>query len=311
MIASSLASKATEITQIMGDLKARSTKPIMISWPDPPKGLYQRLGTFGIYPFIEPARVTKAMGRLVKRNEAVSRPPRPPVSAPKPFDWDKHVPKGKLPLVISEDGAHALMKAAGLPVAAATLAKTEAEAVTAADALGLPVVLKGISPKVTHRAAAGLLAIDLRSKDEVAAAFRKLSARAKEINVELDGVYVQKMHKGGVELMVSAFRDPIFGPVVSVATGGGMTELLNDVVIERGPVNVEIASAMIERLKSRPYAKDEKGRLPTKPAAEFIARLSELAAVAPWSAYMFEVNPIKWTRDAAIAVDGLLIIEQE
>jgi hypothetical protein len=118
------------------------------------------------------------------------------------------------------------------------------------------------------------------------------------------------MHKGGVELMISAFRDPIFGPVVSVATGGGMTELINDVVIERAPVNAEIAGAMIERLRSRPYAKDDKGPLPVKPAAEFIARLSELAATAPWSGYMFEVNPIKWTRDAAVAVDGLLIIEQ-
>ncbi len=310
MIASSLATKATEITQIMGDLKARSNKPVVISWPDPPKGLYERLATFGIYPFIEPARATKALGRLVKRNEAIARPPRPEVSTPKPFDWGKYVPKGKFPLVISEDGAHALMKAAGLPVAAAELAKDEAGAVRAAEALGLPVVLKGISPKVTHRAAAGLLAVDLRSREDVAAAFRKLSARAKEISVTLDGVYVQKMHKGGVELMVSAFRDPIFGPVISVATGGGLTELINDVVIERAPVNAGIASAMIDRLRIRPYAKDEKGPLPAKPAAEFIARLSELAAVAPWSAYMFEVNPIKWTRDAAIAVDGLLIIEQ-
>jgi acyl-CoA synthetase (NDP forming) len=310
MIASSLASRAAEITKVMGEFKMRSRKPVIISWPDPPNGLSERLAAYEIYPFIEPARAAKALGRLVKRNEAVNRPPRPAVSQPRPFDWNRHVPQGKFPLVVSEDGAHGLMKAAGLPVAEAALVTDEAGALRAAEKLGLPVVLKGISPKVTHRAAAGLLAVDLRTREDVAAAYRRLAARAKEIKVDLDGVYIQKMYKSGVELMVSAFHDPIFGPVVSVASGGGLTELINDVVIERAPVNADIAAAMIERLRIRAHAKDGQGPLPAKPAAEFIARLSELAASAPWGAYMLEVNPIKWSRDGAIAVDGLLIIEQ-
>ena len=52
---------------------ARSQKPLLVSWPDPPKGVYERLGSFGIYPFIEPARVTRALGQLVKRNAAIVR----------------------------------------------------------------------------------------------------------------------------------------------------------------------------------------------------------------------------------------------
>ena len=179
-----------------------------------------------------------------------------------------------------------------------------------ADEVGLPVALKGISPKVTHRAAAGLLAVDLRSGAEVAAAFRRLTARAAEIDVRLDGIHVQKMHRGGTELLVSAFRDPVFGPVVSVGSGGGLTELIKDIVIERAPVDAAIAASMIERLRIRPHARDQDGALPPDAAAGFIARFSELAATAPWSRFVFEVNPIKWTRDAAVAVDGLLIIEQ-
>ncbi len=83
-----------------------------------------------------------------------------------------------------------------------------------------------------------------------------------------------------------------------------------DVVIERAPVDSAIAAGMIERLRIRRHARDDAGPLPVGPAAEFVVRLSELAAVAPWRRFVFEVNPIKWTRDAAVAVDGLLIVEQ-
>ncbi len=308
MICSSLAAKAPEIAQIVGDVWDRSTKPVIMSWPDTPPGTAERLAARGVPVFSEPARAARALSRLVTHQAALARPARPEMAAPRAFDWAAHVPDGAT--VIPENQCHALMKAADLPVAAGVLVNDEAAAVHAGEALGLPVALKGISPKVTHRAAAGLLAIDLRSSDDVAAAYRRLSKRAAEIGVALDGVYVQKMHKGGAELLVSAFRDPIFGPVVSVGSGGGLTELLDDVVIERAPVTAEIAAGMIERLRLRRHARDEQGMLPTTPAADFTARLSELAATAPWKRFIFEVNPIKWTRDSVVAVDGLLIIEE-
>ena len=81
-------------------------------------------------------------------------------------------------------------------------------------------------------------------------------------------------------------------------------------VIERAPVTAEIAAGMIERLRLRRHARDEQGALPTAPAAGFIARLSELACTAPWRRFVFEVNPIKWLREGAVAVDGLLIVEE-
>jgi len=308
MICSSLAAKAPEIAQIVGDLWDRSSKPVIMSWPDTPPGIAEKLAARGVPVFSEPARAARALSRLVKHRAALDRPTRPEAAEPRPFEWAAHVPAGAT--VVSENQCHTLMKAAGLPVAAGVLVNDEAAAVSAGEALGLPVALKGISPKVTHRAAAGLLAIDLRSRDDVAAAFRRLSKRAAEIGVTLDGVYVQKMHKGGTELLVSAFRDPVFGPVVSVGSGGGLTELLDDVIIERAPVTAEIAGDMIERLRLRRHAKDEQGLLPAAPASGFIALLSELTSTAPWRRFVFEVNPIKWSRGGVVAVDGLLIVEE-
>jgi hypothetical protein len=169
--------------------------------------------------------------------------------------------------------------------------------------------LKCISRTVTHRAAAGLLAIDLRSADEVLAQYRRLEDRARARDIELDGIYVQKMQPGGMELLVSVFRDQIFGTMVSCGSGGGLAELLDDVVTARAPVSAEAAADMIERLRCRGAARDEQGLLDVAAPAAFIARLSLLGASAPWRSFTFEVNPIKWTRRGVVAIDGLLVID--
>jgi acetate---CoA ligase (ADP-forming) len=100
----------------------------------------------------------------------------------------------------------------------------------------------------------------------------------------------------------------MFGTLVSIGSGGGMTELIDDIVTQRAPVDEAMASAMLARLRLHAHARDEQGPLDPTPAASFIARLSQLGAGAPWQRFTFEVNPIKWRRDGAMAVDGLLII---
>jgi acyl-CoA synthetase (NDP forming) len=304
-IIASLGSKAQEIGDIIIDLQRRSPKPVCVCWASPPKGAIERLAEHGIATFVEPARGMRALGRLVRRHDALARPER---AAPNPVavDWSRFVRVGDK--VVTEDRCHALMKEAGLAVASGGLARTAEEAVSISREIGFPVVLKGISPSVTHRAAAGLLSVDLRTEQDVEAAFARLSERARSIGVRMDGFYVQGMAKGGSELLVAGFRDPLFGPMVTVGVGGGLTETINDVVTQPAPVSEAGAAAMIARLRSHARMApdgDEGG------AAAFVARFSQLCLGAPWKAFTFEVNPIKWTARSAIAVDGLLIIEAE
>jgi acetate---CoA ligase (ADP-forming) len=309
-IAGGLASKGVEIADVMHDIWQRSPKPVTICWPTPPKGIVQRLAERGVCTYLDPARAIRAMSRLAAHSAVVARPVRRREPALTSFDWPAQAANAKAGDVISEHDAHRILRAAGLSVAAGELAKSAADAVRAATAIGLPVAMKGISPKVTHRAAAGLLAVDLRNVEDVRDAAAQLFARAGELGVALDGVYVQRMQPGGVELLVSAFRDPIFGPVVTCGTGGGMTELIGDIVAERAPVSADTAASMIGRLRIAALARDQDGRFPADAAADFIARLSRLAAAAPWSKFVIEVNPVKWSRSGAVAVDGLIIVEE-
>jgi acetyltransferase len=290
-IVGSLASKAAEISDIIYGLSQRSTKPVCVAWPSPPRGVPARLAEHGIHSFSEAERAIRSLARLAAL--ARSRPPRGG-ETPMTFDWAAFVRAGEA--VVPEPQCHRILKAAGLAVAAGELATDAAGAVRIAQSLRWPVVLKGVSTEITHRAKAGLIALDLRSDAEVEAAFGRLVAAA-----PLQGVYVQEMQRGGIELLVSAFRDPAFGVMVSCGSGGVLTELIGDVVAERAPVNDALAADMIARLRV--------GReLASARAAAFVARFSELAASAPWERFILEVNPLLCSADAAVAVDGLLIL---
>jgi acetyltransferase len=307
-IAGSLASKANEISEIVCGFSSRSAKPVCICWPSPPRGVSARLAEHGIYSFVEAARGIASIARLLAYGAAAKRPASAANVGFAAFDWSAFVAIDDTAAVVSEDRCHRILEAAGLPVAAGGLAPDVASALRIAQSVGLPVVLKGISSEVTHRAKAGLVVVDLRTEEEIGHAFRRLTARAAELSVSLDGIYVQTMHKGGTELLVTAFRDPLFGTMVSCGSGGVLTELIDDVVTERAPVSEALAAFMLEQLRSRRHASDAKGLLTPDRAAAFIARFSELASTAPWKRFIFELNPVLWTRESTVAVDGLLIV---
>jgi acetyltransferase len=306
LIVGAMAARASEISQVFIDFVARCPKPVCVSWPAPPTGTEAHFAEHGIPSFDEPDRGLRALGHLARLAATRSRPRRPDAFVPVAFDWSAHVPENAT--VVSEDDCHAILRAAGLPAATGALATSAIEAQRVANDIGLPVVLKGITPLITHRAAAGLLAVDLRTPEDVAAGFQRLTDRATALEVTLDGVLVQRMAHGGTELLVAAFADPVFGPMISVGAGGGMTELLDDVVTARAPVDETVAADMIGRLRIAAHAKDASGPLDRSVPAAFVAQLSGLCASAPWARFTFEVNPIRWNRAGVVAVDGLLVI---
>ncbi len=307
LIVGTLASRANEIVAVIDEFARNSPKPVCIAWPFPPEGLVANLAGRNIHAFDEVADSVRALSRLATLGR------RPRASRRRQgagFDWQPYAAEAASSRVISEHRCHAIMQAAGVPVAAGKLVADADAAVAAAKEVGFPVALKGISDAVTHRAAAGLVVLGAQNADDVRDAANTLLDRAEAHSVTLDGIYVQKMESGSVELLVAATRDPLFGTMVSCGAGGGLTEIIDDIVIRRAPVDEASAAEMLEGLRLRRYAKDAEGKLPATEAARFIARFSELAASAPWKRFVFEANPVKWRRDGAIAVDGLIVIEE-
>jgi acetate---CoA ligase (ADP-forming) len=292
-----------EMARMVAAFRDRCAKPVVAAWPLAIEAARASLQADGIHIFPEYSRAVRTMGRLAGYAQALAAP-RDTIPAAA-FDWSAQVPDPSAGVVISEHACHAILARAGLPVADGQLAATEDAAAEAARDVGFPVVMKGISAHVTHRAAAGLLALGLRRESEVREAWRTLQARAATLPAALDGILVQQMMSVGAELLISAFRDPDFGVMLSLGAGGTLTELLDDVVLLPAPASPAAIAGALRQLRVMRKAGDRLDAL-----LDFASQFSALAAAAPWQRFVLEVNPVKWTADEARAIDGLLIIEE-
>jgi acyl-CoA synthetase (NDP forming) len=301
-----MSSGDVEMAQMVAAFRARCPKPVLVAWPLAIEAAKDSLRTDSVHVFPEYSRAIRALGRLAANAEATAVP-RAAVT-PAVFDWAAHVPHPADGLVISEHDCHAILERAGLPVAAGRLTTSTEEAIQAAEEVSFPVALKGISAAVTHRAAAGLLALSLKSPAEVREAWHKLQSRAATLAVTLDGLYVQPMVTEGVEILVSAFRDRDFGVMLSLGAGGIMTELIDDAVVLPAPLDAAAAARGLNHLRIIQRAGGISNHETALP--RFIADFSALAASAPWRGFILEVNPLKWAGEQVTAVDGLLILEK-
>lgn len=297
---------AGEVADFYRTLIAEAERPVLLSWTAPPEGIVEGLNADGIFVFSEHSRTIRTAG-LIARHAADTRLRlRRDDTPPPPFPWERFTAgQGG---VISEHICAAILEHAGLPVARGRIASTAEQAQRLAAEVGYPVVMKGISPAITHRAAVGLLALDLATPEAVSAAHAKLTARAAELGATLDGIWVQHMFAGRTELLVTAFRDRDFGVIVGVGMGGGMTEVIDDVAFTRAPIGPDAATDLLDQLRTVRRFPAMIGPAQRAAAVDFLARFSMLAASAPWPEFTFEVNPLKLSETNSGAVDGLLIV---
>jgi acyl-CoA synthetase (NDP forming) len=299
---------APQVATMFEDLRDGTDKPICLSWLSPPAGITQRFAEKGIIVFDKHARVIRAAGHIARYAADLRHRIRHHPDRVMPFRWGDFVDVAAEKQVIPENLAARILEAAGLPVAAGRLARTTEEAVRAASAVGYPVVIKGIAPAITHRAAAGLVRLGLEDAAGVEQADRALRARAVELGVTLDGTWVQHMVAGNVELLVAAIRDTQFGVMVGCGMGGAMTEIIDDVAFVRAPIDAEGAFDLIGCLRTVARLPALLSDAQRSAAAAFIARFSTLVAGAPWRGFTFEINPVKLGSELA-AVDALLVID--
>jgi acyl-CoA synthetase (NDP forming) len=117
------------------------------------------------------------------------------------------------PPVLDEIQCKKIFKEYGIESTEPVLCKTPEEAVSTAEALGYPVVMKIISPEITHKSDIGAVKLNLKNKDDVKKAFNKIIVISKEKvpGATLEGVSVQNMAKPGLELVIGMTKDPQFG----------------------------------------------------------------------------------------------------
>jgi acetate---CoA ligase (ADP-forming) len=186
----------------------------------------------------------------------------------------------------------------GVPVVAAEEAAGLDAAVAAAGRVGWPVALKTAAPGVHHKSAVDGVLLGLAGPGQLAAAYADLSARLGP------RVVVAAMAAAGVELALGVVRDPQFGPLVMVAAGGVLVEVLRDRRFALPPLDARTARSMLDRLAVRPLLD---GAADLDAVAGAMVALSALAVDLGDRLAAVDVNPLVAGPDGCAAVDALVV----
>jgi len=215
--------------------------------------------------------------------------------------------------ILSEHRSKEILRACGIKTVRESLARNEEEAVQIASSLGYPVVLKIDSPGIPHKTEAGGVVLNLDTPDKVRTAYGKVIQAAKNYNpgARIEGVLVQEMLTGGIEVMAGISRDPAFGPVIMFGLGGIFVEALEDISLRVAPLNAEDAWEMIREIKGFRVLSGIRGNPPADQEAivDVLLKLSQLALDFPQIAEL-DINPlfVYEKGSGARAADALMII---
>ncbi len=213
--------------------------------------------------------------------------------------------------VLTEVESKQVLAEAGIPCAVARLATTPQEAAAAAREVGLPAVVKVVSPDIVHKSDVGGVRLGLGSPEEVAQAFEEVMAAARRHapQARILGASVQRQVPQGVEVIVGMSKDPQFGPVVMFGLGGILVELLRDVSFRIVPLEPRDARQMMREIKGFPLLTGFRGQPPADLAAleRILLRVSQLAEAYP-EIEELDLNPIFARPDGAEAVDARIVL---
>ncbi len=281
---------STSLAETIADLSTIHRKPVLASFVGLPASdpslttLRQRR----IPHFHFPEQAAAALAAMVARRQWLEQPAEPPA---KPFDVDHNAACA----AFDRGDFAGLLAAYGIALPPTRLATCADEAAALADEIGYPVALKLASPDITHKSDIGGVALNLTGGEAVRAAFDRIveAARAAHPEAVIEGASVQKMLVRGQEVIVGMRRDPQFGPLVLVGSGGVEVELVRDVATGISPLTHAEAERMLDATRAGVRLKGWRNFPPADREAvlEAMLRLSQAACDFPAIAEM-EINPL-------------------
>jgi acetate---CoA ligase (ADP-forming) len=297
---------------IVDVVETRGEKPVLavlMGREGLPQGRAE-LNEAGIPAYIFPESAARALAAMYRYRQWLERP----LGALREFQVDDAAVASILRNALADgreqlsvDEAMAVLGAYGLATVNARVARSADEAVAAAAEVGWPAVLKVISADIVHKTDAGGVALDLRTEDQVRAAYVDMMDRiAREAPAaRVDGVQVQRFVTGGRETIVGMSADPSFGSVLMFGLGGIHVEALRDVAFRVHPVSDVDAAEMIREIGGFRLLEGWRGEPPVDLAAlaEAIERVSQLVGRHEAIAEL-DVNPLLALPRGCLAVDA-------
>jgi acyl-CoA synthetase (NDP forming) len=245
----------------------------------------------------------RALKHLLEEHEVRRRPPKDsPIDIPEDVTgtWRERLATDR---PLDEATALQLLASYGVPTIRAGSAATVEEAMSVARELGYPVALKTAAPDVPHKTEADGVRLGLADADAVRSAYADIAGR---LGPE---VTVAAMAPPGVEVALGIVRDPTFGPLVLVAAGGVLVELVHDRTLALPPIDEDAARRLIDGLAMRPILDGVRGAPPSDvdALARAVSRLSVLAVELGDVIVELDINPVIVSPHGCVAVDVLVV----
>ena len=216
--------------------------------------------------------------------------------------------EGPMERMLDEITSKRVLAAYGIPVAETVLATTVDEAVALAADMEMPLVMKLVSPDISHKSDAGGVQLDLRNEDDLRQAWERIMAGVRAYNPEarITGVSLQPyIANPDFELLMGSKTDDNFGPVLLFGSGGVYAEVLNDQALGLPPLNRLLARRMMEETRIQPLLKGYRNHPPAdlEKLEELLIRLSQLVIDFPEIVEM-DINPVVVKNGEPCAVDA-------
>ncbi len=214
---------------------------------------------------------------------------------------------------ITELDAKDILEAYGIPIPQGGLATDGEQAVSIAEKVGYPVVMKIMSQDVVHKSDVGGVRVGLQTPAQVHDAFDLMYLRIpkKVPGARLDGVLVEEMSTGGREVILGMTRDPKFGPMLMFGLGGIYVEVLKDVTFHLAPLTIEEAMEMLSATKTFALLQGVRGQqgVDVYAIAECLQRIAQLGVDFPEIQEM-DINPLRvgFTRGDTVALDARITL---
>jgi acetyltransferase len=214
--------------------------------------------------------------------------------------------------LMTEHEAKQLLRVVGIPIVETRAAYDEAAAVAAAEALGYPVVVKLLSPTITHKSDCGGVQLNLLNAAAVQQAWRLIRDNVTHLHglAAFEGVTVQRMiTQKGVELILGASTDAQFGPVLLIGAGGTLVEVLQDHALALPPLNHALARRWVEQTRIAKVLHGVRGQ----PAVDLPALddvLVKFARLVQHERRIVEldINPLLATPEGIVALDARVVV---
>lgn len=310
-----------EIAEALLKPLQQATKPVFASWlgGEAVAGARQLSREAGIPTYDTPEQAVRAYLQLVdyRRNQTLLR--ETPAAAVSAIPPDRAAATRLITTaqaegrsLLTEPEAKALLAAYGIPTTPTRIATTPADVAGASTALGLPVAVKILSHDISHKSDVGGVALDLATAEAARVAAEAMQARIAELrpDARLEGFTVQPMiRREGVELIVGASTDPVFGPVILFGQGGTAVEVIADRAIGLPPLNTVLARELVARTRVARLLAGYRDQ----PAADHAAIEGVLLAVSQLlceqpAVLELDINPLLAGERGVMALDARVVI---